>query len=147
MCLQKFVENGKVCNWPGCNGKAVTVKFNVAGKTTHCLKHQLRKLSGRVGPNWKRDHYRENLKPQCELSNKTWCNMYKEVKAMFEAYGLNPTRRELVMRTCQQFDVDHIDGNHYNNDPSNLQTLTKQAHKFKTDVMGDAIPTRYRNAK
>lgn len=140
--LQKFVKTGNQCTWPGCTGDAVKTKLPVAGKTIHCLKHQMRKHSGRVGPNWLRDNYRENLKSYCEMSGRRWCDMYKEVEAGFKVLGQEFTRVDLVRRTCQQFDVDHKDGNHYNNDPSNLQTLTKSMHKLKTDVMGDADPTR-----
>ena len=31
-----------------------------------------------------------------------------------------------------QLDVDHIDGNHKNNDPSNLQTLCANCHRLKS---------------
>lgn len=31
-----------------------------------------------------------------------------------------------------QLDVDHIDGNHHNNDPNNLQTLCANCHRLKT---------------
>lgn len=31
-----------------------------------------------------------------------------------------------------QLDIDHIDGNHNNNDPSNLQTLCANCHRLKT---------------
>ena len=31
-----------------------------------------------------------------------------------------------------QLDVDHIDGNNQNNDPSNLQTLCANCHRLKT---------------
>jgi len=31
-----------------------------------------------------------------------------------------------------QLDVDHRDGNHENNDPSNLQTLCANCHRLKT---------------
>ena len=31
-----------------------------------------------------------------------------------------------------QLDADHIDGNHNNNDPSNLQTLCANCHRLKT---------------
>lgn len=33
-----------------------------------------------------------------------------------------------------QLDVDHIDGNHFNDDPSNLQTLCANCHRYKTGV-------------
>lgn len=36
-----------------------------------------------------------------------------------------------------QLDVDHIDGNHSNNDPSNLQTLCANCHRLKTKVNKD----------
>ena len=140
--LKRFVKTGKQCKWPGCNNDAVKTKLPVAGKTIHCLKHQMRKHSGRVGPNWLRDHYRENLKPYCELSGRLWCDVYRDVEKGFEVLGQRYTRIDLIRRTCQQFDVDHVDGNHYNNCVTNLQTLTKQMHKLKTDIMGDADPTR-----
>lgn len=34
-------------------------------------------------------------------------------------------------------DVDHIDGNPNNNDPSNLQTLCKNCHAVKSNIFGD----------
>jgi hypothetical protein len=38
-----------------------------------------------------------------------------------------------------QFDVDHIDGNHSNNDLSNLQTLCANCHRLKTLLNGEGI--------
>jgi len=32
-----------------------------------------------------------------------------------------------------QLEVDHIDGNHNNNDPNNLQTFCSNCHKYKTN--------------
>lgn len=40
-----------------------------------------------------------------------------------------------------QLDVDHIDNNHENDDPSNLQTLCANCHRLKTHVH-----RRYHNA-
>ena len=34
-------------------------------------------------------------------------------------------------------DVDHIDGNHDNNDPVNLKTLCACCHRLKTKEKGD----------
>lgn len=31
-----------------------------------------------------------------------------------------------------QLDVDHIDGNHNNDDPGNLQTICANCHRLKT---------------
>ena len=36
-----------------------------------------------------------------------------------------------------QFDVDHIDGNHFNNELSNLQTLCSNCHRLKTYLNKD----------
>ena len=41
-----------------------------------------------------------------------------------------------------QLDVDHIDGNHQNNDPSNLMTLCANCHRLKTHVNKDHLPIR-----
>ena len=105
------------------------------------------KHSGRVGPNWERDHYREHLKPQCAMSGRSWFDVKNDVEAGFKYLNKELIKYKIVRRTCQQFDVDHVDGNHHNNHPSNLQTLTKQMHKLKTDECGDANPMRYKNAK
>jgi 5-methylcytosine-specific restriction endonuclease McrA len=40
-----------------------------------------------------------------------------------------------------QLDVDHIDGNHSNNDPSNLQTLCANCHRLKTKQERRTPPT------
>ena len=37
-----------------------------------------------------------------------------------------------------QLDVDHIDGNNWNNDPSNLQTLCANCHRLKTHLNDDS---------
>lgn len=41
-----------------------------------------------------------------------------------------------------QLDVDHIDGNHQNNNPSNLQTLCANCHRLKTQMSNDHMPVR-----
>lgn len=42
----------------------------------------------------------------------------------------------IPMHICQ-LDVDHIDGNRYNNDESNLQTLCANCHRLKTYLNRD----------
>lgn len=39
---------------------------------------------------------------------------------------------------ASQLDVDHIDGDRWNNDPSNLQTLCANCHRLKTHLSGDS---------
>ncbi len=38
-----------------------------------------------------------------------------------------------------QLDVDHIDGDHSNNDPDNLQTLCANCHRLKTKLSKEGI--------
>ena len=38
-----------------------------------------------------------------------------------------------------QLDLDHIDGNHYNNVPENIQTLCKNCHSWKSHVNEDHL--------
>ena len=42
----------------------------------------------------------------------------------------------VALHRCQ-LDIDHIDGNHNNNDPSNLQTLCSNCHRLKTWINKD----------
>ncbi|QJT70414.1 hypothetical protein [Microcystis phage MaeS] len=44
----------------------------------------------------------------------------------------------VVVHTCQ-LDVDHIDGNHNNNHPDNLQVLCANCHRLKTFLNGDYL--------
>ena len=45
-----------------------------------------------------------------------------------------------------QLDVDHIDGNHANNDLSNLQTLCANCHRLKTQMNNDHTWDRLKTA-
>lgn len=38
-----------------------------------------------------------------------------------------------------QLDVDHVDGNHKNDDPSNLRTLCANCHRLKTYLNRDCV--------
>lgn len=46
-----------------------------------------------------------------------------------------------------QLDIDHIDGNHSNNQIDNLQTLCKLCHAEKTKRNGDALKPNFRPAE
>jgi len=62
-----------------------------------------------------------------------------ELKNSCEECGFIP------VHLCQ-LDVDHIDGNHDNNDPSNLKTLCANCHRLKTLVNEDWHNPQYRQA-
>jgi 5-methylcytosine-specific restriction endonuclease McrA len=42
----------------------------------------------------------------------------------------------IALNKCQ-LDIDHIDGNHNNNDPNNLQVLCANCHRLKTYLNKD----------
>jgi 5-methylcytosine-specific restriction endonuclease McrA len=46
----------------------------------------------------------------------------------------------IPLHICQ-LDVDHIDGNHNNNEPFNLQTLCANCHRLKTYLNRDYLQT------
>lgn len=45
-----------------------------------------------------------------------------------------------------QLDVDHVDGNHKNNNPANLQTLCANCHRLKTIEAKDYLAKPWRKA-
>lgn len=58
---------------------------------------------------------------------------YRHVKKSFcEKCGF-------VAEDVCQLDVDHIDGNHQNNDPENLQTLCANCHRLKTKLSKEGL--------
>lgn len=76
-------------------------------------------------------------KPLCKACNKkrfglrTYTSKKKDLRKDFcQACGFKATHK------CQ-LDLDHIDGNHSNNDPTNLQTLCANCHRLKTYLNKD----------
>lgn len=78
-----------------------------------------------------------------KLNSKYRCSF---LAAKNKRHSLRPhTRyRKESCETCgfipqhgSQLDVDHIDGNSKNNDPSNLQTLCANCHRLKTILNAD----------
>jgi 5-methylcytosine-specific restriction endonuclease McrA len=81
-------------------------------------------------------------------SNKLFCSKSCKQKNKDRVSGRNSTKKRpyriYVKDKCEncgflpihkcQLDVDHIDGNHNNNNPSNLQTLCANCHRLKTYV-------------
>ena len=80
-----------------------------------------RKLYGKKYKN----HSWGNVKEQRKRANKK-ARPYTEHKSTFCNHcGF------VALHSCQ-LDVDHIDGNHNNNDVDNLQTLCANCHRLKT---------------
>ena len=52
-----------------------------------------------------------------------------------------------VPKHIAQLEVDHIDGNRANNDPSNLKTMCANCHRLKTMLNGDHLPKSATNAE
>ncbi len=71
--------------------------------------------------------------------NDTWRKHYVHKKrppkvGKYEGYVRLPSCEccsFLALHMCQ-LDTDHIDGDHDNNDPTNLQTLCSNCHRLKT---------------
>ena len=66
-----------------------------------------------------------------------YCNRHKKeshnTKFTYRAHkGTKCVKCGFTPKHRAQLDVDHIDENHGNNDPANLQTLCKNCHSLKT---------------
>lgn len=70
---------------------------------------------------------------RCKNAERQYKNPYKRSKKDYcERCGFR------AEHPCQ-LDVDHIDGNHNNNDPLNLQTLCANCHRLKTILSEDHL--------
>ena len=71
-----------------------------------------------------------------------YCSMHDRAKYGDKVYKLHKGNScsfcgFIPVHSCQ-LDVDHIDGNHKNNDPTNLQTLCANCHRLKTHINKDS---------
>ena len=88
------------------------------------------------------------IKPRYDVKNTFRCKKaWKKGSKIYNGYK-KPYRKykKDYCETCGfmaqhsvQLDVDHIDGNHKNNDPTNLQTLCSNCHRLKTHINKDHI--------
>jgi hypothetical protein len=101
---------------------------NKIGLCTHCGPTKLRKKNGI----WR-----------CKKAEKKWRKDLEGNVRPYDKGGLGPKgyRKHKQNECCKcgfipehrcQLDVDHIDGNRDNGDPSNLQTLCANCHRLKT---------------
>jgi len=86
-----------------------------------------------------------NFNLQQSSGKKNGKNIYKALCTTCNRRKHNIIKKEYTVykkKICQkcgfvpehpcQLDVDHIDGNHYNNDLKNLQTLCANCHRLKS---------------
>lgn len=81
-------------------------------------------------PRVKRYSGRKGFHEYCRTCKKKPYRMYK--KDICEFCGFIPVHKT-------QLDVDHINGDHKDNRPENLQTLCANCHRLKTMVQQDHI--------
>lgn len=75
------------------------------------------------------EYFKRNKEARREYARRTWNSKgYRKYKKSYCEHC-----SFIAIHSCQ-LDVDHIDGNHSNNDISNLQTLCSNCHRLKTFV-------------
>lgn len=100
-------------------GRCVRAKSNHWGKTY-----------------WRKKCYTCSITPEKKREKERLVDLRQRAK--FAATKLKPCSMcaFIPVEACQM-DWDHIDGNHQNNDPSNLQLLCANCHRLKTKLSRD----------
>lgn len=123
--------NRPICKTSSCSNNCKTNGYKINGDRkyhkycSHCCKK--RHVQGKK-PKYKPRphlHIRAIRKKYGGYDKKKYCEYCKWV----------------ALNRCQ-LDVDHIDGNHYNNEHSNLQTLCANCHRLKTYLNRDNIKNK-----
>ena len=83
-------------------------------------------------------------RPVCSACHKSKGNVREGVTGVKKDYCENRDGRlgfecTATIMGYLQLDMDHIDGNHYNNTPENIQTLCKNCHSWKSHVNEDHL--------
>jgi len=116
------------CTVEGC-GKVLT-PYQGPGSDKYCRSHQ-RSLSEYGGLATGRKTYSFSRNDSCDC-----CGFdplrHRWIKSITDKKVQNAAIRSVLT-------VDHIDGNHDNNDPKNLQTLCPTCHNIKTIAHGDHL--------
>ena len=83
------------------------------------------------------DHSKNPSKKKSKRSPQYW-KKWKQY-SYTAGKGLSCEKCGFIAEDPCQLDVDHIDGDHKNNHPDNLQTLCANCHRLKTKVNGDGF--------
>ena len=102
-----------------CNDRKQTLRIKGKYRPTCIRCHRQKHINMDNHNNTIREIHRKERKPYRDF-----------LKDSCEKCGFIPEH------TCQ-LDVDHIDGNHYNNAEENLQTLCANCHRLKTHLNRD----------
>lgn len=109
---------------------------NVRGFCVICKNNLQKKVSNK-----------EKYRPICSPCDKSLYQSKKVKPLKIKAISYRYYKKDYCERcgfvpedSCQ-LDVDHIDQDHSNNDPSNLQTLCSNCHRLKTKQERQPPPT------
>jgi 5-methylcytosine-specific restriction endonuclease McrA len=117
-------------------GNPVT-KFKGPGDQTCCRECQkkLKEYGGYLVQSVKYSHARaDGICAKCGYNP-------EEDPEIMEVMEVNPKLGNSIARGM--LETDHIDGNHLNNDPANLQALCTRCHRKKTLINGDNLTPTY----
>ena len=108
--------------------------INEEERTANCLECGNVKIKRRSTGNWRcKTGWKKGGSRSRMLSARKRSKPYKKHKKDYcERCGF-------VAEHSVQLDVDHIDGNHKNNEITNLQTLCSNCHRLKTHLNKDHI--------
>lgn len=108
--------------------------INEAERTADCAECGVVRIKARPNGKWR-----------CKVGWKKGAKVYRSTKRYDRLYRNHKedkcVRCGFIPEHPCQLDVDHIDGNHSNDDISNLQTLCANCHRIKTYRNKDNIKT------
>ena len=126
---RRIIENKISCDVPSC-GELISL-YKGPDSDTKCREHQIQGV-GYGGNAFSDRKYTYHKKHCCEHCG---YNPYEDN----QRFSIDDFENEADMKRCQNklLTVDHIDGNHENNEPDNCQTLCHLCHTIKTHINKD----------
>ena len=117
---------GKTCSVPFCGNPLSHV--GGPGSKKYCRPHQISQsdYGGLLGT----QIYQAYRKPSCD-----YCGYTPSEDTAWKHYHLKDKDPDLFNRLCRnKLDVNHVDGDHANNNPENLATACKNCHSDITVI-------------